>query len=193
MSLFSQVLLALGMSADAFAASLAKGSQIQSPNKMQIFQCACIFGLVEMATPLMGWGLGWAAAPFIESYDHWLAFALLGGLGAKMIYENATHSDPHFRQPEKNIFNKNQYFILCVTAFATSIDSMIVGVSLAFLDVDIWLTALLIGAVTAMMAAIGMKLGHILGQKAGRFAGLAGGILLFGMGVWILLSHLRLW
>lgn len=101
MSLFSQVLLALGMSADAFAASLAKGSQIQSPNKMQIFQYACIFGLVEMATPLMGWGLGWAAAPFIESYDHWLAFVLLGGLGVKMIYENATSSDPHFRQPEK--------------------------------------------------------------------------------------------
>lgn len=195
MSLFSQFILALGMSADAFAAAVAKGAQCPKPTPRNIIQTACIFGVVEMITPLLGWSLGRVAEPLIAAYDHWVSFVLLGGLGVKMIYENLFAApEADFRQPEtENTTQKYRFIALIITAFATSVDSMIVGVSLAFLDVDIWLTALLIGAVTAIMAAIGVKLGHILGQKAGRFAGVAGGILLMGMGIWILVEHLNLW
>lgn len=195
MSLFSQFILALGMSADAFAAAVAKGAQCPKPTLRNIIQTACIFGVVEMITPLLGWSLGRVAEPLIAAYDHWVSFVLLGGLGVKMIYENLFAApEADFRQPEtENTTQKYRFIALIITAFATSVDSMIVGVSLAFLDVDIWLTALLIGAVTAIMAAIGVKLGHILGQKAGRFAGVAGGILLMGMGIWILVEHLNLW
>lgn len=195
MSLFSQFILALGMSADAFAAAVAKGAQCPKPTARNIIQTACIFGVVEMITPLLGWSLGRVAEPLIAAYDHWVSFVLLGGLGVKMIYENLFAApEADFRQPEtENTTQKYRFIALILTAFATSVDSMIVGVSLAFLDVDIWLTALLIGAVTAIMAAIGVKLGHILGQKAGRFAGVAGGILLMGMGIWILVEHLNLW
>lgn len=194
MSLVSQFILALGMSADAFAAALAKGAQIQNPSRKHIAQTACIFGVVEMITPLLGYFLGRAAEPFIVAYDHWVSFALLGGLGAKMVYENAfAHESDNFRQPENENTAQNQRFgALIITAFATSVDSMIVGVSLAFLDVEIWLTALLIGATTAVMVALGLKLGHILGEKVGKWAGVAGGVLLFGMGTWILLQHLQI-
>lgn len=195
MSLFSQFILAFGMSTDAFAASLAKGAQIQKPNIKQIVQAACIFGLVEMIMPVIGWGVGMVASSAIASFDHWIAFILLGGLGVKMVYENlfANDDEDDFSQPENAVLPaKTQLLLLLITAFATSVDSMIVGVSLAFLDVSIWLTALLIGASTALMSAIGLKLGHILGLKAGKYAGVAGGILLIGIGTCILLEHLQI-
>lgn len=191
MSIISLILLAFSMSADAFAAAIAKGAAVKQPTVKQIMQTALVFGIIETITPMVGWSLGVVAAPYIEAYDHWIAFVLLGGLGAKMIYEGLSDDDDEETdmQPEST---KKGLILLMITAFATSIDSMIVGVGLAFLDVNIWLTALAIGSATTLMAGIGMKLGNVLGNVAGKRAEIAGGFVLIGIGTLILVEHLNL-
>lgn len=173
---------------DAFAAAIAKGATIKQHSIKQMLQTALLFGLIEAITPIVGWGLGRVAKPYIEAYDHWIAFVLLAGLGAKMIREGmANHDDDH---PQPTSIKKH-WILLVMTAFATSIDSMIVGVGLAFLDVNIWLTALAIGSATTLMVGIGMKLGNVLGSMVGKYAEMVGGCVLIGIGVLILLEHLN--
>lgn len=188
MNIISLILLALSMSADAFAAAIAKGAAIQQPTSKQIIQTALVFGIIETMTPLIGWGLGTMAAPYIAAYDHWIAFVLLVGLGGKMMYEGFTNNDHNTTSTS----HKKGWILLMITAFATSIDSMIVGVGLAFLDVNIWLTALTIGCATTLMASIGMKLGNLLGSVAGKRAEITGGAVLMLIGCWILVEHLNL-
>lgn len=190
MSIISLILLALSMSADAFAAAIAKGASIKQPTSKQIVQTALIFGTIEAITPLIGWGLGLVAAPYIEAYDHWIAFILLAGLGVKMIYEGISEENHDMNTPPES--GKKGFLLLMMTAFATSVDSMIVGVGLAFLNVNIWLTALAIGSATTIMAGIGMKLGNVLGSIAGKRAEIAGGCVLIGIGAFILVEHLHL-
>ena len=163
MNPLATALLAFSMSADAFAAAIARGASSGKLRTAQVAQIALTFGIVETLTPLIGYGAGIIAAPFIEAFDHWIAFGLL---------------------PSK--------WLLLITAVATSIDSMIVGVSLAFLEVNIWLTALAIGSATTLMAVIGIKLGGVLDSVIGKRAELFGGIVLIGIGTFILLEHLGL-
>lgn len=191
MSIISLILLAFSMSADAFAAAIAKGAAVKQPTAKQIIQTALVFGIIETITPMVGWSLGVVAAPYIEAYDHWIAFVLLGGLGAKMIYEGLSDDDDEETETQPKSAKKG-LILLMITAFATSIDSMIVGVGLAFLDVNIWLTALAIGSATTLMAGIGMKLGNALGNVAGKRAEIAGGCVLIGIGALILVEHLNL-
>ena len=142
---------------------------------------------MESITPLIGYTVGSLAQHWIEQYDHWLAFGLLAALGIKMIMGALQDDDTD--QTEANLpANKGLWFTI-TTAIATSIDSMIVGVGLAFLDVNIWLTALAIGLSTTIMAAIGLQLGRVLGTKIGSRAEIVGGLVLIGIGVSILLEH----
>lgn len=186
MGLFTLLLLALGMSVDAFAAALARGASSLHFTWQQTLKTALIFGVVESITPLIGYTVGSLAQHWIEQYDHWLAFGLLAALGIKMIVGALSEDDD---ATEANLpANKGLWFTI-TTAIATSIDSMIVGVGLAFLDVNIWLTALTIGLSTTIMAAIGLQLGRVLGTKIGSRAEIVGGIVLIGIGVSILLEH----
>ena len=187
MNLTATTLLALSMSADAFAASLARGAGGGKTSLSQTVKTALTFGVVETATPLIGWAAGIVAAPYIEAFDHWVAFVLLAALGAKMIREGLSPTEEE-RQPEMSAAASR--WLLLLTAVATSIDSMIVGVTLAFLDADIWLTALTIGTATTLMSAIGLRLGSVLGSIAGKRAEICGGIVLIGIGTFILLEHL---
>ena len=188
MNPLATALLAFSMSADAFAAAIARGASIGKTRHLQAAQIALTFGIVETITPLIGYGAGTIAAPYIEAFDHWIAFGLLLVLGGKMIRESlspeADDSVAQDAMPSK--------WLLLITAIATSIDSMIVGVSLAFLDVNIWLTALAIGSATTLMAVIGIKLGGVLDGMIGKRAELFGGIVLIGIGTFILLEHLGL-
>ena len=187
MGLFTLLLLALGMSVDAFAAALARGASSLHLTWQQTLKTALIFGVVESITPLIGYTVGSLAHHWIEQYDHWLAFGLLVALGIKMIMGALQDDDTD--QTEANLpANKGLWFTI-TTAIATSIDSMIVGVGLAFLDVNIWLTALAIGLSTTIMAAIGLQLGRVLGTKIGSRAEIVGGLVLIGIGVSILLEH----
>ena len=189
MNLLTTILLALGMSVDAFAAALARGAGSLHYTWRQTVKTALIFGIVETITPLIGWLAGSMAQKFIAEYDHWLAFGLLLALGLKMIW-GALHDDGDEAAATDGNRTDTTLMLTVVTAIATSIDSMVVGVGLAFLDANIWLTALAIGTSTTIMAAVGLRLGRLLGQKIGSRAEMAGGVVLIGIGTFILLEHL---
>ena len=189
MNLLTTILLALGMSVDAFAAALARGAGSLHYTWRQTVKTALIFGIVETITPLIGWLVGSMTQKFIAEYDHWLAFGLLLALGLKMIW-GALHDDDDEAAASDGNRTDATLLLTIVTAIATSIDSMVVGVGLAFLDANIWLTALAIGTSTTIMAAVGLRLGRLLGQKIGSRAEMAGGVVLIGIGTFILLEHL---
>ena len=189
MNLFTTILLALGMSVDAFAAALARGAGSLHYTWRQTVKTALIFGIVETITPLIGWLVGSMTQKFIATYDHWLAFGLLLALGLKMIWGALHDDDDEAAAADKNRTDTTLTLTI-ITAIATSIDSMVVGVGLAFLDANIWLTALAIGTNTTIMAAIGLRLGRLLGKKIGSRAEMAGGVVLIGIGTFILLEHL---
>lgn len=182
----SVVLLAFAMSTDAFAAAVGKGAALNKPRFTEALKTGAIFGAIEATTPIIGWGLGQAAAPYVSAWDHWIAFVLLFGLGLLMIRNACTANDdmPESR-PEKHSF-----WLLAVTGFATSIDAMAVGVGLAFLDVDIIPIALAVGFTTLVLVTCGVMLGRALGALVGRRAEIAGGLILIGIGIVILIEHL---
>ncbi len=189
MNLLTTILLALGMSVDAFAAALARGAGSLHYTWQQTVKTALIFGIVETITPLIGWLAGSMTQKFIAEYDHWLAFGLLLVLGLKMIW-GALHDNGEETAAADGNRTDTTLTLTIITAIATSIDSMVVGVGLAFLDANIWLTALAIGTSTTIMAAVGLRLGRLLGQKIGSRAEMAGGVVLIGISTFILLEHL---
>ena len=179
-------LLALAMSTDAFAAAVSKGSALDRPRWSEALRTGAIFGVIEGLTPLIGWVLGLGAASYVEAWDHWIAFVLLAALGIRMVL--ASFQPPEAEVPERP--SRHSFWLLAVTGFATSIDAMIVGVSLAFLDVAIVPVAIAIGVCTFLMVTLGVMVGRGLGALAGRRAEALGGLVLVGIGVGILVQHL---
>lgn len=187
MNLASTALLALAMSTDAFAAAVGKGTALQKPRWSEALRTGAIFGVIEAMTPIVGWALGYAASGYVKSWDHWIAFTLLSILGVRMIVAalKAPSEDDEAQKPARHGF-----WLLAITGFATSIDAMAVGVGLAFLDVNIVPVAAAIGLATFAMVTIGVMVGRVLGNIAGRWAEALGGALLIGIGSIILHEHL---
>ena len=192
MSFLTILALAFGMSMDAFAAAIG------TPTRRGTLRTAAVFGSVETLTPLIGWAIGSMAQRYIADWDHWVAFTLLLLLGLRMIYgalqpEQPVGEQSAEAQPESGQSGRRppSPLMLVAIAFATSIDSMIVGVGLAFLEVNILLTALAIGLATTIMAAIGLRLGSFLGSAIGKRAEILGGLVLIGIGTLILAEHLH--
>ncbi len=185
MNLSATILLAFGMSMDAFAASIGKGATLHKPKFSEAVRTGLIFGAIETLTPLVGWGLGMLASQFILEWNHWIAFILLVFLGGRMIVEGFRgDSDEACEAPHRHGF-----WLLVTTAFATSIDAMAVGVGLAFLQVSIVTTALAIGCATFIMSTLGIMVGRFIGPLLGKRAEILGGIVLIGIGSEILWSH----
>ena len=185
MNLSATILLAFGMSMDAFAASIGKGATLHKPKFSEAVRTGLIFGAIETLTPLVGWGLGMLASQFILEWNHWIAFILLVFLGGRMIIEGFRgDSDEACEAPRRHGF-----WLLVTTAFATSLDAMAVGVGLAFLQVSIVTTALAIGCATFIMSTLGMMVGRFIGPLLGKRAEILGGIVLIGIGSEILWSH----
>ncbi|HHK9519923.1 TPA: manganese efflux pump MntP [Klebsiella pneumoniae] len=185
MNLSATILLAFGMSMDAFAASIGKGATLHKPKFSEAVRTGLIFGAIETLTPLVGWGLGMLASQFILEWNHWIAFILLVFLGGRMIVEGYRgDSDEACEAPHRHGF-----WLLVTTAFATSLDAMAVGVGLAFLQVSIVTTALAIGCATFIMSTLGMMVGRFIGPLLGKRAEILGGIVLIGIGSEILWSH----
>ncbi|MGL0695399.1 manganese efflux pump MntP [Klebsiella pneumoniae] len=185
MNLSATILLAFGMSLDAFAASIGKGATLHKPKFSEAVRTGLIFGAIETLTPLVGWGLGMLASQFILEWNHWIAFILLVFLGGRMIVEGFRgDSDEACEAPHRHGF-----WLLVTTAFATSLDAMAVGVGLAFLQVSIVTTALAIGCATFIMSTLGMMVGRFIGPLLGKRAEILGGIVLIGIGSEILWSH----
>lgn len=178
-------LLAIAMSTDAFAAAVGKGAAMHKPRFPEALRAGLIFGTIEGLTPVIGWLLGLAAANYIAAWDHWIAFTLLGFLGLHMI-----HAGLRPESAADATRGRHGFWGLAATGLATSIDAMVVGVGLAFLDVNIGVVALAIGLTTLVMVTLGIMLGRVLGRLAGKRAEIAGGLLLIAIGATILHEHL---
>ncbi len=186
MNFTSIALIALAMSTDAFAAAISKGARLHKPKLTEALRTGLIFGVIESITPIIGWGVGSVANQFVASWDHWVAFILLAVLGLYMVYEGTQAPVEIEDKPTKHSF-----IVLAITAFATSIDAMAVGVSLAFVNVNIAVTAAAIGFTTFIMVTIGVMLGKALGLMVGKRSEIVGGLLLIGIGSFILYQHLN--
>jgi putative Mn2+ efflux pump MntP len=185
MNFISTLALSLAMSTDAFAAAIGKGAALQKPQWREALRTGLIFGVIEGITPVIGWALGNAAAPYVEAWDHWIAFGLLAALGSHMVYQGFSSDAPEEHRPASHGF-----WTLALTGLATSIDAMAVGASLAFLGEPILVTAAAIGFSTFVMVTIGVMVGRVLGAIAGKRAEVAGGFVLIVIGALILYEHI---
>lgn len=175
-------LIAVGLSMDAFAVSICKGLSVKKLEVKHALIVGLYFGGFQFLMPTLGWLLGSRFEGLIESVDHWIAFALLSLIGANMIKEA-------FGKTEElsDDFGVKTMLLLAV---ATSIDALAVGISFAFLSVDIIPAASLIGATTFVLSAIGIYIGRAFGLRYKAKAEIAGGVILILIGVKILLEHL---
>lgn len=183
MNLLTIILIAIGLSFDTFAVSVSTGLTISKISFGQAFRIAIILAFFQAIMPLAGWFLGSQVANLISNYDHWIAFGLLTILGIKMIYESFKNNSV------KTDSNNLTLPVLVGMAIATSIDALVVGVSFAFVKLNIYYTILIIGAITFLVAMIGMLLGKKVGVKFGTKMEIFGGLILIGIGIKILLSH----
>jgi putative Mn2+ efflux pump MntP len=175
-------ILAFGMSVDAFIASLGRGAATQHPGFGRALKTGAIFGIVEAITPLIGWLLGHAASPYVAAIDHWIAFGLLAVVGLHMGLSA-------LRPGERETRPVSTWAIIAI-AIGTSIDAMAVGMSLAFLDVNILIVALSIGLATLVMSSTGILAGRFLGRRFGQTIEIVGALMLIGLGTVILFEHL---
>ena len=189
MNFISTLALALAMSTDAFAAAIGKGTALQKPRWSEALRTGAIFGCIEALTPLVGWALGMTAVSFVKQWDHWIAFVLLGALGLHMIWNGVKPEDEEAEPADKP--SRHSFIGLALTGFATSIDAMAVGVGLAFINVNIAWTALAIGLATMTMVTLGVMVGRVLGAVIGKRAEIIGGVVLIGIGFFILYEHLN--
>lgn len=183
MGLLELFLIAVGLSMDAFAVSVCKGLSVCTLKAKHAVICGLYFGGFQLLMPLIGFALGVRFQSLITSIDHWIAFVLLGLIGANMVRESREHDD-------ESVSDSFAFMTMLPLAVATSIDALAVGVTFAFLQVDIVPAVSFIGATTFMLSCIGVKIGHVFGTKYKSRAELFGGIVLILMGLKILLEHL---
>ncbi|WNM27371.1 manganese efflux pump MntP family protein [Demequina capsici] len=190
MSILTLLLTALGVSADAFAVSVGKGLHLRRLVWRPALQLAITFGVFQAVMPVIGWLLASTFAAQMAAFDHWIAFGLLTAIGAKMLWEarSADEDDVAEEVPDHEVtIGMRELLVLGV---ATSIDALAVGVSFAFLSVDIVAAVLVIGAVTFVASLAGYRVGHHAGRHLRSWAEIAGGLVLIGIGVRILIEHL---
>ena len=173
MGLLELFLIAVGLSMDAFAVSVCKGLSVRTLKAKHAVICGLYFGGFQLLMPLIGFALGVRFQSLITSIDHWIAFVLLGLIGANMVRESREHDD-------ESVSDSFRFMTMLPLAVATSIDALAVGVTFAFLQVDI----------VPAVSFIGVKIGHVFGTKYKSRAELFGGIVLILMGLKILLEHL---
>ena len=177
------ILLAIGVAMDAFAASICKGIPLKKVAPKHAMLTAIWFGGFQALLPLIGYYLGASFSDFVSSIDHWIAFLLLGIIGVNMLRESF--------QKDECCSDKSDFSVRAMfpVALATSIDAMAVGVSLSFMDVNIWMAVLAIGIITAMFSGAGVYIGNMFGNRYKSKAEMTGGLILVVMGVRILLEH----
>ena len=185
MSTVEILLIGIGLSMDAFAVAICKGLGMRRINYRHTFIIALFFGGFQALMPFLGWLLGSRFAQYITRYDHWIAFVLLAFIGGKMVWE-ALHEDPEEVCPQPRLDLKELFML----AVATSIDALAVGITFAFLQVNIWGAVSLIAATTFVLSVIGVWVGNRFGSRFQTKAEIAGGVILVLIGLKILLEHL---
>lgn len=182
MSLIELLLIAIGLSMDAFAVSIGKGLSVCHLRPRHSMSVGLWFGGFQAMMPLIGYALGASFASLMSAYDHWIAFVLLGIIGANMIKEafsKEEKSDPDF-----------SFKTMLIMAIATSIDALAIGVSFAFLGVNIFTAAIVIGITTFLFSVAGIKIGNLFGCRYKSKSEFIGGVVLIIIGTKILMEHL---
>lgn len=184
MNLAELFIIAVGLSMDAFAVSVCKGLSVPKMKLSHALTCGVYFGGFQALMPAIGYLLGSQFESVITQVDHWVAFLLLGIIGLNMIKESREEDE------EECIDCSFNFKAMLPLAIATSIDALAVGVTFAFLRVDIFWAVIFIGMVTFVLSAIGVKVGNVFGTRYKSKAEFVGGLILVLMGIKILLEHL---
>jgi len=178
------LLIAVGVSADAFAVALTQGVAMRRAfDWRRALLVAGLFGAFQALMPLIGWALGASVMTYIQDFDHWIAFGLLALIGGRMLWEA-------FRGGEHDQPSVPGLRALLVLSVATSVDALAVGVSLSVMPLSIWVAIAVIGATTLLVSLLATWLGHRVGDRLGKPAEIIGGLVLIGIGLKILLEHL---
>lgn len=177
-------MIALGLAMDCFAVSLGIGTGAAKKTPRSIFRLAFHFGIFQGGMALIGWLAGSRIVNFISSFDHWVAFALLAWVGGRMIWESFSTEE------KKESADPTRGHMLVILSLATSIDALAVGLSLAMMDGSMTGAILIIGVVSFLLSVAGNLLGNRLGEKFGRRMELLGGLILIGIGIRLVISHL---
>jgi putative Mn2+ efflux pump MntP len=178
-------LIALGLSADCFAVALGAGISATRRGLWRVLRTALSFGLFQATMPVLGWLAGRTVVDIVSGYDHWVAFGLLVFVGGKMLWES--RRPEHERKDNADI---TRGLLLLTVSLATSIDALAVGLSFAFMEVNIFIASVTIGIVAFGATTIAFLLGRKLGELASRWAETLGGLILIAIGLRILLSHI---
>ena len=187
MDTLSLMALAVALAMDAFAVALAAGAVLRPLTFRPCFRLAFHFGLFQAMMPVIGWLAGLSLQSFVAAWSHWIAFVLLLWIGVRMIREalGAEEDNVQAADPSRGL-------TMVALSFATSIDALAVGLTLAMIEVAIWMPALIIGLVACALTIAGLLLGCRAGERWGRRVGVAGGIILILIGGKILFSALLL-
>ena len=184
MSVFEIILISIGLAMDAFGVSIGKGLSMPVGENGRKVTLAFLFGLFQFLMPVMGWLIGRQFIDVISEWDHWIIFGLLGYLGVAMIREGLSDDD---EDDDKQFLGAWEMIMLSV---ATSLDAMAVGLTFAFLPINVWEASTMIGVITFGISLIGVYLGKFMGQFVGKYADILGGGVLILIGTKILLQHL---
>lgn len=184
MDFFTVTLIAVGLAMDCFAVAITSGIAIKQLKINHALQIALFFGGFQALMPILGWLAGVELRDFISNIDHWIAFGLLSAIGLKMIYESR-------KLPEdKSNLNPLNFYVLSMLSIATSIDALAIGVSFAFLKIPLISSVVIIGTITFIISFIGVFVGNRTGHFFENKIEFAGGLILIGIGLKILIGHL---
>jgi putative Mn2+ efflux pump MntP len=184
MQYLTSFFVALGLAMDAFAVSLGVGTCQKAGDSRSQFRLFFHFGVFQMGMTILGWMAGNTISKFIQDYDHWIAFALLLYVGINMIRSGVNEANESYPS------NPSKGRLLVILCVATSLDALAVGISMAMLGTPVMLPAIIIGVVTSMLSAIGLRVGDNIGKSFGKRVEIFGGLLLIGIGIKILVEHL---
>ena len=182
MSVFEIILISIGLAMDAFGVSIGKGLTMPVGENGRKVTLAFLFGLFQFLMPVIGWLIGRQFIDVISEWDHWIIFGLLGYLGVAMIREGLSDDDDE--DDDKQFLGAWEMIMLSV---ATSLDAMAVGLTFAFLPINVWEASTMIGVITFGISLIGVYLGKFMGQFVGKYADILGGGVLILIGTKILL------
>ena len=185
MGLIELLLISVGLAMDAFAVSVGKGMTLKRVRPRHALTAGLWFGLFQGLMPLIGYFVGQSFAEYVVSVDHWIAFGLLTLIGVNMIREAVSGE-------EEEVDGSFGVRTMLVMAIATSIDALAVGISMAFLNVNIWFSAAVICVVTLLISGVGVYLGSAFGTRLGSKAGIVGGVILIAIGIKIVVEHVWL-
>lgn len=189
MNFVELLIIAIGLSMDAFAVSIGKGLSLKKIKLSHALKVGLWFGGFQALMPLIGYMLGSTFAEIVSTFDHWVAFVLLSLIGGNMIkesLENDSDNDCDCNKKDKNGFGLTTMFTLAV---ATSIDALAIGVTFAFFKVAIFPAIITIGITTLIFSVAGLKIGNIFGCKYKSHAEIFGGVILILIGLKILIEH----